>query len=390
MRRSTRLATAVTALAALSLATGLAAAGPATAGVAPTTRATAPTLYDGHALVLKRSPGATAAAKVLPAYAVATSTPVPASVDLSRYAVPVGDQGDVSSCAAWAIGYGMLGWLARSQGHGNAPYAPMYVYSQVDGAGDAGSSPVDVLEVLRTQGIDSAAQYGLNHPRAAFDWSHVPSAAERSRAAANRIAGWMTLYNTSSPVGAAAAPSIKQVLASGRPVALTIGVYQRFLDAAGPHGLVTSTGRLGRLLGYHEVLAVGYDSRGVRIQNSWGTGWGERGYGIIDWGYLAAGSYEADTVAGFETTTAAARPTVTTVSSVTGSWRGGETVTVKGTRLGGAVLSVGTRSAAAVTVSADGRTATFRVPAGKAGVTPLRVSTPGGIATTGARSYRYV
>src|SRR5690606_34552421 len=41
-----------------------------------------------------------------------------------------------------------------------------------------------------------------------------------------------------------------------------------------------------RLLGAHAVAIVAYDSEGLWIQNSWGEGWGKRGFGRIsydDW-----------------------------------------------------------------------------------------------------------
>jgi C1A family cysteine protease len=44
-----------------------------------------------------------------------------------------------------------------------------------------------------------------------------------------------------------------------------------------------------RALGGHAVLAVGYDD-GVRrftVRNSWGAGWGIRGYFTIPYDYLA-------------------------------------------------------------------------------------------------------
>ena len=44
---------------------------------------------------------------------------------------------------------------------------------------------------------------------------------------------------------------------------------------------------------------MGYNSRGVRIQNSWGTDWGNAGYAILDWNYISKYSYEAETAAGF-------------------------------------------------------------------------------------------
>lgn len=31
------------------------------------------------------------------------------------------------------------------------------------------------------------------------------------------------------------------------------------------------------------MVAVGYDQQGAYIQNSWGTGWGSKGFGILPW-----------------------------------------------------------------------------------------------------------
>jgi len=51
---------------------------------------------------------------------------------------------------------------------------------------------------------------------------------------------------------------------------------------------VDKKGRIGDIefpaqLGGHAVLVCGYDSIGVYIQNSWGSGWGIHGFAIIPW-----------------------------------------------------------------------------------------------------------
>ena len=50
------------------------------------------------------------------------------------------------------------------------------------------------------------------------------------------------------------------------------------------------------VLGGHAVLAVGYDNdqQRFRFRNSWGTGWGQEGYGTIPYAYLTTRSLSSD------------------------------------------------------------------------------------------------
>src|SRR5579862_4035729 len=68
------------------------------------------------------------------------SLSLPASVDLTAYAMPVGNQGGVGSCAAWASDYSALGYWENKQGISGGALAPMYTYSQVTGGVDNGST----------------------------------------------------------------------------------------------------------------------------------------------------------------------------------------------------------------------------------------------------------
>ena len=61
-------------------------------------------------------------------------------------------------------------------------------------------------------------------------------------------------------------------------------------------GRVPMPGPNEALLGGHAVLAVGYDdAAGVfLIRNSWGSSWGQRGYGAMPYAYLADGNLSDD------------------------------------------------------------------------------------------------
>lgn len=82
---------------------------------------------------------------------------------------------------------------------------------------------------------------------------------------------------------------IKGCLASGYPFVFGFSVYDSFMSAA-----VAKTGHVAmpkpseKLEGGHAVLAVGYDDakQWVIVRNSWGTGWGRKGYFTLPYAYL--------------------------------------------------------------------------------------------------------
>ena len=43
----------------------------------------------------------------------------------------------------------------------------------------------------------------------------------------------------------------------------------------------------------HAILALGYDSEGLLLQNSWGTDWGNKGYGKVYWAWALKGVFGA-------------------------------------------------------------------------------------------------
>jgi len=224
----------------------------------------------------------------------------PASADLTPYAVPVGDQGQVGSCVTWAIDYAMTGLYASEQGRSNTQFAPMYVYSQIQAQthrNDEGANPSEAYNITRTQGVDTEADYR----QGSFNWRTLPTAAQRANAAYAKTGGFADLYANNgysgSPFGANAKAAVETAVSQGRPVALSMAVLEPFFGLSPQHPWLLAGSSPGAtdadVYGYHEVLIVGYDARGIKIQNSWGTGWGAGGFGYIEWGYLAR-TYNSD------------------------------------------------------------------------------------------------
>lgn len=83
--------------------------------------------------------------------------------------------------------------------------------------------------------------------------------------------------------------AIKQSLALGYPVCFGIDVYDSFLsNTAAATGMIPMPGPGESVQGGHALRAVGYrDSiQCVIFANSWGEGWGDKGYGYIPYDYL--------------------------------------------------------------------------------------------------------
>jgi hypothetical protein len=235
---------------------------------------------------------------------------LPASVNLDRYAVTPGNQGGYQSCGGWAVGYGLMGWLWRRAGNPSQAFAPMYLYSQTHLNGDGGSYSHTNLDILRDQGIDTSAHYG---ERAAYnDWQTQPTAAQRANAARHRISGWERVaYDGIVGATDSEMQIVKARLAGGRPVV----VLMRWRSDASTNrnSVYYGTGTPGA---NHFMLALGYDSTGLWVQNSWGTDKGYGGFYKIAWSAVRNDLIEATSAFGLVTDSTGTDATKPTVSAI--------------------------------------------------------------------------
>jgi hypothetical protein len=267
------------------------------------------TLAAGSAIAAAATPEPHGLGALRPAARIAPHvqalTVPPASVDLRQWAVTPGDQGAVSSCVTWAIDYSMLGWYSRFAGVAGQPFAPMYTYSQINFGADNGSYPTAALDIAVQQGSDTRADYTQGD----YDWRDQPTNAERANAAHYKIKGYETLFSGVGQAGTAA--GIKNALATNHPVAIEMAVRNGF-ESLGSNPAAVDDDITSGILGYHEVLALGYDAAGLIIENSWGTGWANGGFGRISWRVVQTDVWEGDTIDGLATPPPPTPPRVST------------------------------------------------------------------------------
>lgn len=269
-----------------------------------------------------------AAAATAAGGAVRVASVLPASVDLTGFAVPAGDQGRHGSCVSWTTAYTIGGWESNYTRHAGAPFGPLYVYNQVNAGQDDGTYFDDNFAVLEDQGDVEAA-----------DWTHgpddilsQPTADEQADAALHVMSAHTTLFAGWSSVGAAAKAPIETALANNQPVALGLPVYGAFDNLNSSHSsLVAADIDPSTFRGWHAVTALGYDAQGVIIENSWGPYWGNRGFARLGWDFVEQYVREAYAAGTFAPNGLV--PSITALSAGKVSTAGGNGLGVSGLRL---------------------------------------------------------
>lgn len=223
------------------------------------------------------------------------SIALPASTDLSWGMPRIGYQGRQSSCVAWAVAYYYRSYQEGVE-RGVAPsdtsqlFSPAYLYNQRGGScsSDTGMSLLNALQIAVSQGVATLRQT----PYDPSDSCSQPSAAARQEASLYRSASYSSLF---IGAGSARLSSIKQKLAQGMPVLLGLPAYDSFFAANAANPVIGLPSPSAIMRGGHAVTLVGYDdSRNTfKFANSWGTWWGEGGYGYLTYEYVQKLAWEA-------------------------------------------------------------------------------------------------
>ena len=311
---------------------------------------------------------------------------LPASYSLQQYAPIPGDQGLVNSCVAWGTAYTAMGVLENmdhNQGLWDNPFdglpggggSAMYVYSQICGGEDNGSYLDDGVAVETSQGVDEDSDYTQGEA----DWWDPPTAQETANAQNWVLAAGYDIGTDQY--------SIEQAISNNEPVVLAIEVTEAFEnntsgDYPDPNDYFDDD---YTALGGHAPTAVGYDSDGLIVENSWGPYWDNGGYVHISWDWLENTYQDSGEP---DLTQAVAMvgmshyyppaPTLTSLTPTSGPV--GTTVTISGTDFTGATAVAFNGHAALFSVG-SATTIIASVPAGATSGT-IAVTTPGGSATS--------
>jgi C1A family cysteine protease len=207
---------------------------------------------------------------------------LPPKSDLRPNCPAIYDQGQLGSCTGNAIAAAVQ-FDRKKQGL-TPDFPPSRLFIYYNERVMEGTVGVDSGAMIR-DGIKSVATLGVC-PEA--DWPYViakftkkPTAKAFKDAAKTKAVSYARVTRTLQ--------QMKGCLASGFPFVFGFSVYESFeTEDMAKTGVMPMPTASEKLLGGHAVLAVGYDDAAQRffVRNSWGTGWGMKGYFSMPYSYL--------------------------------------------------------------------------------------------------------
>jgi len=222
---------------------------------------------------------------------------VPAAIDLRAWCSPVENQGSLGSCTANAA-VGLVEYMERRAYGRYIDASRLFLYKAtrdlLHWTGDTGAYLRSTMGALALFGVPPEEYWP--YQIAAFD--QEPSAFCYSFAQNYQAISYYRL----DPPGitpAALLTRIKANLVAGLPSIYGFTVYSSIVQA-GTSGHIPYPGPGEKVLGGHAMVVIGYDdnlqitntntgttSKGaLLVRNSWGTGWGDHGYGALPYDYV--------------------------------------------------------------------------------------------------------
>jgi C1A family cysteine protease len=201
------------------------------------------------------------------------------------------DQGQLGSCTANAVA-AAVEYDAKLSGADPGFLSRLWIYyyeRKLEGAPadqDTGAQGRDGFKVCQKLGVPLEADW----PYDISKFSAEPPASLDAEARVHRISSYTSVPRTLD--------SMKAVLSNRQTIAFGFSVYESFESPeVAQTGIVPLPTRNEKQLGGHEVLLVGYlmaEPNYGLVRNSWGTGWGMKGYFLMPWAYLLDATLASD------------------------------------------------------------------------------------------------
>jgi hypothetical protein len=219
---------------------------------------------------------------------------VPASRDLRADWWKVADQGSTGSCVGWAAADGVIRWYLVKAGklRDDELLAPRFLWMAAKETDPFTTQPTTFIETAGTSiktALDVARKYGVVRDGVLpFRTGRLYTGDTRAFYAIASQLKIASYFNLSARPFA----ELKEWIATQGPIVTRLDVDRTWDRASDTNGQL-DTYQAGTARGGHAVAIVGYKRESLIVRNSWGTGWGDRGFAYASEDYARKAFTEA-------------------------------------------------------------------------------------------------
>jgi len=227
---------------------------------------------------------------------VARAAAVPKAKDLREAWWKVGDQGSTGSCVGWATADALLRWHFTKSGRIRQADAlsKRFIWMASKETDEFVSSPSTFIENAGTSlkaALDVARRYGaVKESVLPFNGSLYPGKPETFYALAAQLK-IQSYFNLSFGRGGSI-DAWRRWISTRGPIVTRLDVDRTWDDASDNAGNLDTYQPRTRS-GGHAVALVGYTPDRFVVRNSWGTGWGDKGFAYASLAYAQDAFTEA-------------------------------------------------------------------------------------------------
>jgi len=225
---------------------------------------------------------------------------IPTSIDLKGWCPPIEHQSALGSCTANA-GVGLVEYYERRAFGRHIDASRLFLYKATRNllhwTGDTGAFLRTTMAAMVLFGVPPEEYWAYTIK----DFDKEPSSFCYAYAQDYQAIQYFRLDPPSIPRDLLL-KRIKSLLAVGLPSMFGFTVFDS-IKKAGDDGKIPYPCPEERILGGHAIVAVGFDDKikikndnceiettgALLIRNSWGTGWGDKGYGWLPYDYVLKG-----------------------------------------------------------------------------------------------------
>jgi hypothetical protein len=220
-------------------------------------------------------------------------SPIPAAKDLREKWWTINNQGSTGSCVGWATADSVLRWHFVKAGRlsPKAMLSPRFIWMAAKETDEFDQRPTTFIEADGTSlkaALDIARRYGAVEDRLLpFGTGRLfPDEASTFYAVAAqlKIASYINLGRNLA--------QWRRWIATKGPILTRLDCDNTFMNARRTNGRLDVYDAMS-MQGGHAVALVGYDQNQFIVRNSWGEGWGDKGFAYASNNYAAAAFTEA-------------------------------------------------------------------------------------------------